>query len=158
LVLPTSNLELPISRVRPYPPLRNLFVPMHLETKLRPRKNPPLSKPFRISILQDFEPLRPYAPLRKFFVFNTVSKTLQKAPMSNSCRSKCLQTAKKAPLSKSFRITVLQEKVFSHQRVRSFAESFPACHAAAQCEMKHDSRSMRLTKKGSNFLGFKEIG
>jgi len=82
---------------------------MHLETKLLPRKNPPLSNSFRIC---DFlVPLasRPYPPLSKSFVFNTVSKTLQKAPLSNFFRFKSLQTSCKAPLSKPFRITLLQK-------------------------------------------------
>ena len=90
--------------------LRNLFVPMHLETKLHPRKNPPLSKPFRISILQNNKRLRPYPPLSKSFVFNTVRKTLQKAPLSKPFRFNRLQTSCKAPLSKSFRITWFQKQ------------------------------------------------
>ena len=90
--------------------LHNLFVPMHLETKLLPRKNPPLSKPFRISILQNNKRLRPYPPLSKSFVFNTVRKTLQKAPLSKPFRFNRLQTSCKAPLSKSFRITWFQKQ------------------------------------------------
>jgi len=93
-------------------PPHNLFVPMHLETKLPSRKNPPLSKPFRISILQDIERLRPYPPLSKSFVFNTVSKTLQKAPLCKSFTFKHFQTSRKAPLSKPFRITLLRKNIF----------------------------------------------
>jgi len=104
--VPTSSLELPTSRPRPYPSPHNLFVPMHLQTKLHSRKNPPLSKPFRISILQDFERLRPYPPLSKSFRINSVTNLPQKAPLSKSFGLNRLQTARKAPLSKSFRITL----------------------------------------------------
>jgi len=105
--------------------LHNLFVPMHLETKLLPRKNPPLSKPFRISILQDIERLRPYPPLSKSFVFNTVSKTLQKAPLSKPFGFRWFQTTCKAPLSKPFRITLLHKIYVFWRGARS-----PSAHSA----------------------------
>jgi len=99
--------------LRPHPPLRNLFVPKHLETKLHSRKNPPLSNSFRICDLLVPLDSRPYPPLSKSFVFNTVSKTLQKAPLSKSFGLKRLQTSKKAPLSNSFRITLLHKYYIS---------------------------------------------
>jgi len=106
-------------------PLRNLFVPIHLETKLRSRKNPPLFKPFRISFLQDFERLRPYPPLSKSFVFNTVRKTLQKPPLSNPFGFRWFQTTCKAPLSKPFRITLLHKIYVFWRGARS-----PSAHSA----------------------------
>jgi hypothetical protein len=53
---------------------------------------------------------RPYPPLPKSFVFNTVTKLPQKAPLSNSFRISHFQTSRKAPLSKSFRIIALQKQ------------------------------------------------
>ena len=80
--------------------LHNLFVPMHLETKLLPRKNPPLSKPFRISILQDIEQLRPNPP-RLSPLFSTLSgKHSKKRPCLNPLDSiACRPRAKRPCLS-----------------------------------------------------------
>jgi len=114
---------------RPYPPPRNFFVPMHLETKLPSRKNPPLSKPFRISILRDLERLRPYPPLSKSFRINNVTNLPQKAPLSKSFGLNRLQTTKKAPLSKSFRIISFQKQgVFFRNGLN------PGTASATECE------------------------
>ena len=52
-------------------------------------------------LLASFFCSRPYPPLSKSFVFNTVMKTLQKAPLSNSFRFRWFQTSCKVPLRKS---------------------------------------------------------
>ena len=97
LVLPTSNLELPTSRLRLNSPLRNFIVPMHLETKLHSRKNPPLSKPFIISILQDTERLRPYPPLLSPLESTMLRNFPKKRPCPNPLSSITSRPLRKRP-------------------------------------------------------------
>jgi len=137
----------------PQSALHNLFVPKHLETKLLPRKNPPLSNSFRICDFLVPQSSRPNPPLSKSFVFNTVIKTTQKVPLSKSFGLNHLQTSCKAPLSKSFRITLLQKiYFFGFTPIESsrFANAQPTHVSAYYCRDKQKFAVVNQGQKPKN--------